>query len=293
MEFLSQYEFKITYIPGEDNSCTDALSHTEFLDGPQPVAPILSIAADDELLSHIRMGYSDDPWCKKLMESTPCPDGVDIRNSLLYVGNHLAIPQVNDVRELLFHLAHDSLGHFGFEKSYGSLHTSFYWPQMQHDLQYAYVRGCPDCQRNKSCTNLPSGPLHPLPIPDQRGDSIAMDFISPLPPDNDCNCIITFTDHLNSDIRLVASCTDITAEELATIFFNEWFCENRLPLNIISNRDKLFTSKFWSSLHKLMGIKLKMSTAYHLETDGSSECTNKTINQCIRFHIDRTQVGWK
>jgi hypothetical protein len=176
---------------------------------------------------------------------------------------------------------------------YGALRTSFYWPRMRQDLQSAYMKGCPDCQCNKSSTSLPSGPLHPLLIPDQRGDSVAMDFIGPLPPDDDCDTIITFTDRLNSDIRLVPSHSDLTVEELATIFFDEWYCENGLPLNIISDRDKLFTSKFWKALHLLTGIKLKMSTAYHPQTDGASECINKTINQCVRFHVNCTQHGWK
>jgi len=111
--------------------------------------------------------------------------------------------------------------------------------------------------------------------------------------DKGYNSIITFTDHLNSDIRLVPSHTDITAEELAIIFFDEWYCENGLPLNIISDHDKLFTSKFWTTLHKLTGVKLKMSTMYHPETDSASECTNKTINQCMWFHVNHTQKGWK
>ena len=35
-----------------------------------------------------------------------------------------------------------------------------------------------------------------------------------------------------------------------------------------------------------------MSTAYHPQTDGSSECSNKTIIQCIHFHVDQQQKGW-
>src|SRR5882757_2160037 len=35
-----------------------------------------------------------------------------------------------------------------------------------------------------------------------------------------------------------------------------------------------------------------MSTAYHPQTDGASEHTNKTLNQCIRFHVERNQKGW-
>jgi len=114
-----------------------------------------------------------------------------------------------------------------------------------------------------------------------------MDFIGPLPEDDGCDTIITFTDRLNSDIRLVPSRSNLTVEELASVFFDEWYCENGLPLHIVSDRDKLFTSKFWKALHTLTGVKLKMSSAYHPQTDGSSERTNKTINQCVRFHLNR------
>lgn len=71
-------------------------------------------------------------------------------------------------------------------------------------------------------TKQPLGPLHPLPIPDQCGDLVTMDFIGPLPDDDRCNCIVTFMDRLNSDVRIIATRTDISAEDLSTIFFDEW-----------------------------------------------------------------------
>lgn len=146
--------------------------------------------------------------------------------------------------------------------------------------------------RNKSRTTATSGPLHPLPVPDARGDSVAIDFIGPLPEDCGYDMLVTMTDRLNSDIRLVPCKSNITAEHFATLFFDNWFCENGLPREIISDRDKIFLSKFWRSLHKLTGIKLKMSSAYHPETDGSSERTNKTVNQCLRYYVDRNHKGW-
>jgi hypothetical protein len=123
-------------------------------------------------------------------------------------------------------------------------------------------------------------------------DSVAIDFVGPLPEENGHNCVVTFTDRLGTDIQLAPTRTNITAEDFALIFFETWYCENSLPLEIISDRDKLFVSKFWKALHKLMGVKLKLSTAFHPETDGSSERTNKTLNQCIRFHVARNQCGW-
>ena len=117
-------------------------------------------------------------------------------------------------------------------------------------------------------------------------------FIRPLPEDEGKNFIITFTDRLGSDIQLVTSRTDITAEKLVYLFFDNWYCENGLPTEIISDWDKLFTSRFWKALHKLSGVKLKMSTAYHLEMDGASERTNKTVNQALHYRIEWNQLGW-
>ena len=163
---------------------------------------------------------------------------------------------------------------------------------MRRDLEKAYIPSCADCQRNKSRTTRPPGPLHPLPVPDERGQSIAMDFIGPLKEDHGFNCILSITDRMGADVRIIPTRTDISAENLAVLFFDNWYCENGLPLNIVSDRDKLFVSRFWKALTTLCGVKLKMSTVYHPETDGSSEHTNKTINQSLRFHVDHQQKGW-
>ena len=99
-------------------------------------------------------------------------------------------------------------------------------------------------------------------------------------------------DCLGADIRIIPTHTDISVDNLAILFFNNWYCQNGLPLNIVSDRDKLFMSRFWKAVMALCGVKLKMLTAYHPEADGSSKCMNKMINQCLHFHVDCQQKGW-
>ena len=84
----------------------------------------------------------------------------------------------------------------------------------------------------------------------------------------------------------------MTAEEFACVFFDRWYCENGCPSEIISDRDKLFISKFWRALMKLTRIKHKLLTAYHPQTDGASKCSNKTVIQCLQFHVKWNQQGW-
>ena len=252
----------------------------------------LKISADNSFLQEIISGYAVDPWCKTLPSAALSLPMLHLHDNLWYIGDHLIIPCTSTLHKMLFTLAHDTLGHFGFHKTYGSLRNAYYWPNIWWDLEEGYVKSCPNCQCNKSSTTKPLGPLHPLPIPDQHGDSVTIDFIGPLPEDKGKNCIVMFTDRLGSNIRVIPTRTDITAEDLATLFFDEWYCKNGLPTDIVSNRDKLFVSRFWKVLHCLMGIKLKMSTAYHPETDSSSKCTNKMVNQALRFHVEHNQMGW-
>jgi hypothetical protein len=100
------------------------------------------------------------------------------------------------------------------------------------------------------------------------------------------------TDLLGTEVCLVATHSSYTAAQIAVILFDEWYCENGLMLNIISDRDALFTSQLWTAFIKLTGIKMKMSTSYHPQTDGGSERTNKTVNQAIRYLVDANQKGW-
>lgn len=290
------YDATIHYLPGEQNSAADALSRL-----PDPsLTTIAAIFAntqsqkiqsrfelEDTILDKIRQGYDTDPHTAKLLEAAPRMPNLVHKDGFWFIDDRLVIPNGCSVRETLFHIAHNKLGHFGTPKTYENLRSSFYWPNMRKDLESAYIPSCAECQRNKSCTTKPAGPLHPLPVPDKRCDSVAIDFIGPLPPDEGFNSIMTFTDRSGSDIRIIPTTTNLTAEKLAQLFFKEWYCENSLPLEIISDRDKLFVSHFWKALlHTLTGISLKMSSAYHPETDGSSEQTNKTVIQCIRYAVE-------
>jgi len=86
-----------------------------------PVAALLMIDTDPLLLKSILEGYHSDPFCAKLMKSPDSITGLAERDGLLYIGDHLVVPRVGTLREDLFRLAHDSLGHFGFDKSYAAL----------------------------------------------------------------------------------------------------------------------------------------------------------------------------
>ena len=162
---------------------------------------------------------------------------------------------------------------------------------MRHDLKQAYIPSCSPCQHNKSCTAKPAGPLHPLPIPNAQFEAVALDFVGPLPEKGGKDTILTMMDLLGAEIQLAPIHSTAIAAEVAVVLFDEWYCENSLMRQIISDCNPLFTSELWTALHKLTGVKLKMSIAYHPQTDGASKCMNKTLNQAIHYHVDNNQKG--
>jgi hypothetical protein len=94
------------------------------------------------------------------------------------------------------------LGHFGSDKSYSVLHQDFYWPKMWRNLVNAYVPSCAECQSNKSHTTQPPGPLHPLNVPNEQFESVAINFVGPLPRNNGFDEIVTMTDRMGANFQL-------------------------------------------------------------------------------------------
>jgi hypothetical protein len=130
-EFLSQYDLTITYIHGEDNTVADALSRLppNCFSDESPVATnsvnaVLTITSDKDILNMIRAGYREDEFCKRVASSNM--NGWTLSNGLWYIGDQLLIPRMANMRKTLFHLAHDTLGHFGADKSYASLRDVYY-----------------------------------------------------------------------------------------------------------------------------------------------------------------------
>src|SRR6202453_1596219 len=103
MKYSLQYEYEIHYVKGEDNTVADALSQLEGDDSPDPeplspISAVFSIASDPELIKNIKAGYKDNPFTSKIMKDikskmiTPSSE-IQVQDGLLYLGQHLAIPQ--------------------------------------------------------------------------------------------------------------------------------------------------------------------------------------------------------
>ena len=84
-----------------------------------------------------------------------------------------------------------------------------------------------------------------------------------------------------SQVHLVPTTMTVTARGIAWLILKEVVRLHGIPESIVSDRDTKFTSISWKELHRLMGSKLLMSTAFHPQTDGVTERANRSIAQIL------------
>src|SRR6266436_4673779 len=136
------------------------------------------------------------------------------------------------------------------------------------------------------------GLLHQLPIPDAPWMSIAMDFVGPFPKSLNSNYLWVIVCHLTSQVHLVPIKMTTNTLELAYEFLKNVVRLHGLPKSIVSDRDTKFTSKFWKELHRLLGVKLRLTTAFHPEGDGQAEWMIQNVIQITRASVRPDQRDW-
>jgi hypothetical protein len=155
-----------------------------------------------------------------------------------------------------------------------------------------WVRSCSTCHRNKTEARRPAGLLQPLDIPTQVWANISIDFIEGLPKVGGKSVILTVIDQFSKYAHFIPLGHPYTAASVARAFFDGIAHLDGFPTSIVSDRDPVFTGHVWRDLFSMAGIKLRMSTAFHPQTDGQSEVVNKVIAMYLRCVIGDRPRSW-
>jgi transposase InsO family protein len=311
-ETLAQYDYKIEHCKGTENSQADALSRRpDYELGTKAASPAVLkqnedgtlsynkqiLAAtievkDDDFTQQIRNAQKDDETAKTILEGevesthfTKDDTGMVYAHGLIYVPAKL--------RNEVIQRHHDDAthGHMGIEKTVEHVSRNYYFPNMNRKVRF-YIRECDTCQRNKPARHAPYGELQISETPKKPWEWITMDFITKLPVSDGCDMIMVVVDRLTKYAYMLPTTETITAQEMATILLRHVVANHGMPSKITSDRDKLFTSKMWQSFADQMGIELRLSTAYHPQTNGQTERVNQTVKQYLRCYVNYQQDNW-
>jgi hypothetical protein len=247
-------------------------------------------AADPALTQKISQGYQEDTWFADPHNLTELTNV----GGFWYLNDKLVVPDVDRLRVTLMREAHDApySGHLGMERTLHILRRQYWWPGMKDDVQ-TYVAECESCQRNKSANTKKAGLSQPLPIPELPWRTITMDLITDLPKTpTGFDSIAVFVDKLTKMTHFVPSTKDIGAEKFAQLYMQNIIRYHGFQRNIICDRDRRWNNSFWAEFCRLVGTKVKMSTAFHPETDGQTERMNRTLEEMLRHYVAPDQKDW-
>lgn len=331
-EALSEYYFIITYRPGKDNVQADALTRRNdevasqdrlkkeirqqvllaadkldpriiqeleqvsisaltpletatrpFLDTVTIVDQVLQANRNEPSLEALRTQAADNEPNSHLT----LHDGI-----LLYRGR-VIVPDINYLRTHLIREVHDpiSTAHPGRDKTYRLLKDRYYWKGMLADVDQ-YVRNCHPCRRASSPRDKTPGLLQPLPVPERPWQHISMDFVSFNKDRHGYDNVLVIIDRLSKESVSIPCHKTTTAEEMASLFIYHVWRYFGPPDSIVSDRGPQFISAFWTEFCRLLGTKLKLSTAHHPQTDGQTEIMNQYLEQRLRPFVNYYQDNW-
>ena len=283
--FLQQFDFKMEHLAGKLNPA-DPLSRRadHALNGV--VLPL----TEDQVRRAFHQAYVEAP-----LRERDYPDAIRDKDGLWRThSGQLLVPNVAALRDFIVSESHAAVGHFAMAKTRDYISRYYFWPTLRADVE-SFVLKCYRCQTNKSDKQQSQGLLQPLPVPSRPWCEISMDFITHLAPSEDdlSDSIMVVVDRLSRMAHFIPTWMTMTAAQLGRQFFKEVVRYHGLPTGIVSDRDPKFTSEFWTSLMGAFKTRLRMSTAFHPQTDGLTERVNRTLKMLLRLHAVEEQGRWK
>jgi hypothetical protein len=283
--------YTIQYKKGITNAAADALSRR-----PHASELIAIFSSVPTWIDQLIAEYNDDPETKQLWtelsvknsnaEGFTLDRGIIRKHAMVWVGgNRLA-------QQHIITALHDSgIGsHLGTLATYQRIHKLFVWPSLKQSVQ-EFVQQCDTCQREKlEHTKLP-GLLQPLPVP-AHWNTISLDFVEGLPISNGHDVILVVIDKLTKYAHFLPLKHPFTALQVAMEFTDNIYKLHGLPECIISDRDKIFTSKLWQEMFRLTDTQLMMSSSYHPQTDGQTERLNQCLETFLRCTVHACPTKW-
>ena len=289
---LLGYDFTIHYKTGKSNVVADALSRIDTT-GQCLALSVPTFVFLDDLRKQLSANPEYQTLLTKFTQDPASFPHYKLYQNLLFFKNRIWIVKELPFKDRLLEEFHNSplSGHMGVDKTLNRLQANFFWEGMRHDVKN-FVTNCRVCQTTKYETKKPAGLLQPLPPPTAIWEDLSLDFITGLPNSQGNTAILVVVDRFSKGAHFGALPPNYSAHKVAVIFLDMICKHHGLPRSLISDRDPIFISSFWRELFKLSGTKLRMSTAYHPETDGQTEVLNRSLEQYLRAFVHHKPSLW-
>jgi hypothetical protein len=154
-----------------------------------------------------------------------------------------------------------------------------------------YVAGCDICQQYKSARH-PRAVLQPHDVPEGPWQTVGVDLITGLPTIGEYDVIAVYIDHYSKQVHAIPTTTEVDAEGMADIHYQEIFHLHGIPSKIVSNRGPQFAACLMKALYQKLSITHALTTAYRPQSNGQTERANQEIEQHLRLFTNSRRNDW-
>ena len=270
---LSEYDYEIIYKPGKKNQNADALSR-------------LPIPAEDIMRVKTRAMAKE----KEQGNLSEGENNGDNQEEAIRTQQRI-LTDPKDIQTVLRDF-HDSVlgGHKGVRKTFLRIKQYYKWPGMKKQIT-DYVLGCGKCQANKS-SKLTKMPMVITDTPIKPFDKVHMDIVGILPTTVSGNrFILTFQDDF-SKFMTCAAIPDAEASTVAKVFFEDIITRFNIPKVLVTDNGTNFTSKLFSEVCKMLGVKKVHISPYHPQANGSLERSHRPLAEYLRSFAKEDGSNW-
>jgi hypothetical protein len=186
-------------------------------------------------------------------------------------------------------------GHWGQRRTIEKVRRRYNWPYLRRDVS-EFITSCLVCRHAKPVRHAPYGLLRSLNVPDTPWADITLDFIMELPPSEYdgkvYDTILVVVDKLTKMAHYIPTVSTLSSTGLTFILLREVIRLHGVPSSITSDRGKQMDSKYYKTFIDLLGSIVRLSTAFHPQTDGQTERQNQSLEQYLRAYCAYEQDDW-
>lgn len=287
-------QYTIEYRKGATNHAADALSRR----GSHPDQALAVTVCVPTWLQAVKEGYNSDPQCTRLLAASavqaPLEQPFSVQDGLIRYKGRVWIGHNTTVQQMLLQEFHASAlgGHSGVQATYSRLVKLFAWPRLKQTVKQ-FVNQCAVCKQAKPEHVRYPRLLQPLPVPEQAWQMVTLDFVEGLPKSHGCDVILLVVDKLTRYAHFIPLKHPFTALHVTKAYMDYVFKLHGPPDAMVSDHDRIFTSKVWKELCRLTHTTLNISSARHPQTDGTTERVNQCTEIYLRCFVHNCPKRWK
>ncbi|KAL4376234.1 hypothetical protein GQ457_02G040140 [Hibiscus cannabinus] len=181
-------------------------------------------------------------------------------------------------------------GHFGGNRTAAKvLQSGFYWPTLHKDAQL-FCQQCDRCQRTGNISKRNEMPLQNI-LEVELFDVWGIDFMGPFPSSFGNLYILLVVDYVSKWVEAVAT-THNDAKTVQRFIKKNIFTRFGTPRVIISDEGRHFDNRSIAAALRKLGINHKLSTAYHPQTNGQAEVSNREIKSILEKVVNPNRKDW-